>query len=329
MIDAGGNVWFLSTIEVGGQTTVALLRAVLDPLAFAYRLELVLRQGQVIAGRNSGRDYQVAFLEVFDSNSISSGTAFSGNVTGGAWDGLDPTLLAPGDPRALGGLVIKATLVYDLDQDGQFVRSTGTNGTPGSPDEDYQVVLYVAPSSDCNGNGVPDDADLAEGTDVDSDGDGVPDGCQAAVGFCFGDGSAGPCPGVGTTAGCANGAPGRGCANSGDPAGARLDAFGDPAQGALDMLVRGLPPAGGPTVALLRTQQAAPAAGPFGDGLFCLSGGLNVVRVGFGANGSARLRVAHASGPGTFHYQAWYRNSGPFCEAPPFNLSNGLRVVWP
>ncbi|NIM47868.1 MAG: hypothetical protein GTO22_01155, partial [Gemmatimonadales bacterium] len=32
---------------------------------------------------------------------------------------------------------------------------------------------------DCNGNGVPDACDIADGTSDDADGDGVPDECDA------------------------------------------------------------------------------------------------------------------------------------------------------
>jgi hypothetical protein len=27
-------------------------------------------------------------------------------------------------------------------------------------------------------------------------------------------------------------------------------------------------------------------------------------------------------------YQAWYRNSAPFCTSASFNFTNGLRVTW-
>jgi hypothetical protein len=40
-------------------------------------------------------------------------------------------------------------------------------------------VEYVGSPAigDCNGNGVPDACDIADGTSVDADGDGVPDEC--------------------------------------------------------------------------------------------------------------------------------------------------------
>jgi hypothetical protein len=34
-------------------------------------------------------------------------------------------------------------------------------------------------------------------------------------------------------------------------------------------------------------------------------------------------------GGGDFRwYQAWYRNAAGFCSAAPFNLSNGLEILW-
>jgi hypothetical protein len=41
---------------------------------------------------------------------------------------------------------------------------------------------------DCNGNGVPDDQDIADGTSLDADGNGIPDECEAAPGDLDGNG---------------------------------------------------------------------------------------------------------------------------------------------
>ena len=52
MIDSVGNVWFLAEISLDGPpvvTGIGLLRAVYDPVAFSYKLELVLKT-DVIAG---------------------------------------------------------------------------------------------------------------------------------------------------------------------------------------------------------------------------------------------------------------------------------------
>ena len=45
--------------------------------------------------------------------------------------------------------------------------------------DQFCLVLETAP--DCNGNGVPDTGDIADGTSQDADGDGVPDECQCAA----------------------------------------------------------------------------------------------------------------------------------------------------
>lgn len=45
---------------------------------------------------------------------------------------------------------------------------------------------------DCNGNGIPDECDIASGTSTDSDKDGVPDECQACEGDANGDGVVDP-----------------------------------------------------------------------------------------------------------------------------------------
>lgn len=41
---------------------------------------------------------------------------------------------------------------------------------------------------------------------------------------------------------------------------------------------------------------------------------------------TARAGVPAAGG--TRYYQLWYRDTATFCSASPFNLSNGIRVVW-
>ena len=45
------------------------------------------------------------------------------------------------------------------------------------------VAFYSGGVGDCNGNGVPDDCDIAEGTSQDSNGNGVPDECELAGTF--------------------------------------------------------------------------------------------------------------------------------------------------
>lgn len=167
MIDGAGNVWFLSALEVydgsglpgaGSLFTTGLVRAVYEPLTFSYRLELVLKTGDVIAGPNSGRNYRIGFIQIADSNSIGSGTAFSQNASEVGHLSQDLGGLAPADPRSLGGLVISAEIIYDFDGDGQFVECSVD---PLSLDQDYNVLLYVGATgstADLDANGVADPA---------------------------------------------------------------------------------------------------------------------------------------------------------------------------
>ena len=43
----------------------------------------------------------------------------------------------------------------------------------------YVRVTYAAGAPDCNGNGIPDECDVASGTSVDCNGNGVPDECES------------------------------------------------------------------------------------------------------------------------------------------------------
>jgi hypothetical protein len=147
MIDAAGNIWFLSAIQYPDfRIATALIRAVYDPAQFAYELELVLESDSVFAGQNSGRNWLLTFLSVADSNSISSSTAFSQNISEVGHLGQGVSGLEPADPRTLGGLVLNAGILYDYDGDGNFVDC---KNDPTSPDQSYNVLLYLGyPGSD-------------------------------------------------------------------------------------------------------------------------------------------------------------------------------------
>ncbi|MFI4897493.1 MAG: hypothetical protein ACIARR_06675, partial [Phycisphaerales bacterium JB059] len=175
-IDSAGNVWFLTAAELfdridtdmdtipdASDFDTVLVRAIYDPDNFCYSLELVLELGQVFEGVNSGRNWQIQFLEMADSNSMSSGSFFSNNGASYAFNNYDISSLDPADPRTNGGIVIKASIVYDADDDGDFDNPTSMGGDPASRDEQYTALLYIGntdptvPSSGgCN------DADLAE-----------------------------------------------------------------------------------------------------------------------------------------------------------------------
>jgi hypothetical protein len=165
VFDSKGNCWFLAGAELfnrlpggGSDFDTVLIRGVYDPANHSWRLELVLEPGTTIRGQNSDRDYRITFLELAY---VGSGTAANGAISPGslwagsgmqkAWNNTDPSTLAQSDSKALGGLVLNATVTYDVGDengvdgpDGFFDNPTGTSPQyPNSRDEAYHVVLYV------------------------------------------------------------------------------------------------------------------------------------------------------------------------------------------
>jgi len=142
MIDAAGNVWFLSGYQLtGGLTDVGLFRSVWN--GTGYDLELVLSENDVVAGPNSGLDYEISFIKINDgSSAVSGGTAWGANISEDAFLGYNDytSLFTKGteDERNLGGLVINASITYDNSLDSTFDPLTQS-------DENYNVLLYVAP----------------------------------------------------------------------------------------------------------------------------------------------------------------------------------------
>ncbi|RKY22143.1 MAG: hypothetical protein DRQ55_02030 [Planctomycetota bacterium] len=140
MIDSKGNIYFMSSLftDADADFATGLVRAVFDPAGFSYQLDLVMKTGHIFHGENSTKDYLVTFLGIADGNSVSSGAAWSGNISGGAHGGMDPSTLGQLDPRANGGIVISAGIIYDTNDDGDFTRCFD-----GGVDEDYNVLLYI------------------------------------------------------------------------------------------------------------------------------------------------------------------------------------------
>jgi hypothetical protein len=338
MLDSVGNVWFLGSFERAsnpGSVSVGLFRSVWLTATQSYRLELVLAQGDVFRGQNSTRDYVINFLTLNDSDSISSGTAWSGNIAEVADRGISTVGLATDDARTLGGLVISASIIYDVNQDGQFIRSTGTAGTPGSPDEDYNVLLYIAASGDCDEDGIPDDREIAEGTAQDTNGNGIPDVCEGFAGtlFCFGDGSGTACPCGNNSAPSAQ----AGCTNSlGSGGTLRANGLTSLSNDTLTLVGAGMPNSSALYFqGTLRQNGGLGTA--FGDGLRCAGG--SIIRLGTKTNiaGTSQYPVGAdpdvsvrglVTTPGTRTYQVWYRNAAAFCTTSTFNLSNGVEITW-
>lgn len=144
MMDSVGNIYFLTAIEERtGDFSVGLVRAVLDPQDFSYDLELVLTTGQEFKAKNSNTTWQVRFLGIADSNSVSSGTATGVNINRSFTKGFSRGGLAPRSSRTLGGLVLNMEIVYDVNGDGRFDKVTGSGGNPASLDQEYQCLVYV------------------------------------------------------------------------------------------------------------------------------------------------------------------------------------------
>jgi hypothetical protein len=161
MIDAGGNVWFTSAIELlaNNELTFGLLRAVYDPTTFKFDLELVTKRGDVHQGMNSGLSWQLSDLPIADSNSVASDTAWSQNISEEAHLGADPSAFGAGDVRHLGGMALSAGITYDVDLFGDYVDC---QTVLGSTDERYRTMLYLSPitnngtqkyGSGCSGSG--------------------------------------------------------------------------------------------------------------------------------------------------------------------------------
>lgn len=140
--DAAGNVYFLSAVEIFGDANpfrVGLIRAVYNPTNFSYELELLAKVGDIVLGADSNTRYRISNFQIADSNSIDSATLYSGNVAENAHMSINNSRLSPRDPRNLGGLVIGARVVYDVDGDGDFFSCE--NGGPA--DQGYSVLLYI------------------------------------------------------------------------------------------------------------------------------------------------------------------------------------------
>jgi hypothetical protein len=161
----------------------------------------------------------------------------------------------------------------------------------------------------------------------------------AVVTFCAGDGRGVACP-------CGNnGSAGFGCGTSVNANGTLLASTGSASTSSDDLVLNLLgAPIGVATLFFQGTTASGGGAGAvFGDGVRCAAG--TVIRLGiktttnsgfFGGvatypqpgDQAITVRGAVPATGGVRLYQAWFRNSAPYCTASTFNLSNGLRVTW-
>jgi hypothetical protein len=140
MFDSVGNIYFLSALHINasGDDATGLIRAIYDPGTFSYELDLVFKTGDIFTGSNTGLDYLITFLGIADSNSAASGASWSGNMSDVAHASIPSGGLDTNDNRAMGGVVISASIIYDTDSDGSFDDCAALGA-----DEDYNVLLYV------------------------------------------------------------------------------------------------------------------------------------------------------------------------------------------
>lgn len=154
MIDSVGNVWFIGIIKYVEPDPIppnfdpidtGLFRSVYNPATFEYELELVLTTGRIFQGLNSGMDYQISFISTANSaGGISSGNAWSQNISETAHNNGPKAGLLPSSPDTLGGLVIAAEITYDRDEDMDFAQPcTSSTIGDGDADQDYNVLLYI------------------------------------------------------------------------------------------------------------------------------------------------------------------------------------------
>jgi hypothetical protein len=178
-IDSAGNIYFVASVALRKSAglliedvrTLALLRGV-PRASGCYDLELLLEQGQLVQGRNSGRTYRIAALSLSDGDSLASSSLWSQSVSASSWNGAETSQLAQAAPQHLGGLVLSARVLYDANNDGTFSDPTAVDGNAASPDEAYGVLYYVGNvlplttgcnDIDYNNDGLfPDDNDLID-----------------------------------------------------------------------------------------------------------------------------------------------------------------------
>jgi hypothetical protein len=155
---------------------------------------------------------------------------------------------------------------------------------------------------------------------------------EAGSPYCFGDGTGTACP-------CGNsGATGNGCASSVNASGANLIGQGTAslANDSVALVSTGTPNAS--VLFFQGTQSVNGGAGAvFGDGLRCAAGTVVRLKTITAVNGESRIPgpldpelslMGGIGAPGTYYYQAWYRNAAAFCTIATFNLTNGYKLDW-
>ena len=97
-------------------------------------------------------------------------------------DAADNTAVPPDTIDLDGDGDLDERIPFDGDGNPRFLDDPGTDDT-GVPDppaypEVVDMGAYECQEHDCNGNGVPDELDISEGTSEDCTGNGIPDECE-------------------------------------------------------------------------------------------------------------------------------------------------------
>jgi hypothetical protein len=157
--DSAGNIYFIAGVSLRKQVgpviedkhTIALVRGIYNPQTFCYSLDLVAEVGQEFAGLNSARNYRISALNLADSDSISTASLWASSATQTPWNNADTSELDQAAPQHLGGLVLSARIIYDVNDDGLFEDPTALAGNADSEDEAYNVILYIGNTTPLGG----------------------------------------------------------------------------------------------------------------------------------------------------------------------------------
>lgn len=123
-----------------------------------------------------------------NDSALSAGAAYVFGRSGTTWSQLaylKASNTASSD--SFGGSVAVSGGTVVVGATGEDSNANGVNGVQASnsaSDSGAAYLFYIPPSMDCNGNGIPDELELA-GNDCNHNG--VPDDCEPGVSCCLGD----------------------------------------------------------------------------------------------------------------------------------------------
>ena len=120
-----------------------------------------------------GSVFTITWHVLIQHNQLNWDLWYSTISSAGAWTTIAMDL-PPGSP-AVGSVHTYDWTIPDVVDDSVWVRVRMDNA--GTDYFDVSNAPFSIISADCNGNGVPDDQDIAKGTSEDCNGNGIPDEC--------------------------------------------------------------------------------------------------------------------------------------------------------